>query len=176
MKKGLIIFLSVVMLTLFISIKFIDCNVKQKKLPEILFLNSVRYNMDKERRITIFYDKNGNCYSSRDKYVGALSTNDLIKEYKQGNLKNKIKFIGGRNKDELLANYMKLLKLNPKKIKILPSQVCLDVEMPNYNWYFVYYDCKNQIKLTCIHRRNETGDLDTNYKEVNDIYKWLEVN
>lgn len=162
-------FLFVVSVILFVGIVKINNEYYNNDIPEILFLKQVNY---ENENLIAFYDKNGNYYSTDDKYVCSLSTSDLIKEYSAGNLKNKIKFVLSCDKNILLFNYNKLKKLSFEKIEILYPNTCPQVEVPIYDWYYLYYDTKNQIKKVCIHRNDRCGDLNTNYVEVNEVYEW----
>lgn len=162
-------FLFVVSVILFVGIVKINNEYYNNDIPEILFLKQVNY---ENENLIAFYDKNGNYYSTDDKYVCSLSISDLIKEYSEGNLKNKIKFVLSCDKNILLFNYNKLKKLSFEKIEILYPNECPQVEVPIYDWYYLYYDTKNQIKKVCIHRNDRCGDLNTNYVEVNEVYEW----
>ena len=59
-----------------------------------------------------FYDREGNHYVSSDQYGCSLSIEQLIKEYSEGKISDKISYHMSCDKDELIENYQKLSKIN----------------------------------------------------------------
>ncbi len=175
-KKILIIFLIiVVLLVIIIGMKRCRGVSDSSQMPDIVFLNIVDYTKvrdDVDYAMT-FYDKNGVHYTTRDPYVLGLSFQELVEEYRAGNLDDKITYHMTCDVDELLENYQKLCKVSGDwRLELVYPEAIPQVEKRETTWYGLYYDMSGNIKSVVLHKKDAAGDVDTNNKTANEIYDW----
>lgn len=146
------------------------------QLPEIVFMNTIRYveaySSEGPKSAMTFYDKNGNHYVSTDEYVCSLLFEQLVREYAEGKLSDKISFHTSCDVEELLENYNKLCQLVGDGFEIVHPEMGPDVLANHEIWYGLYYDQEGNIQFVEIHERNEHGDHYADDERVNEIYEW----
>lgn len=146
------------------------------QMPDIVFMNTIRfeetYSGEEPKSTITFYDKNGNHYVSTDEYVCSLLFEQLICEYAEGKLSDKISFHTSCDTAELLENYNKLCKLSRDGFEIVHPEMGPDVLANHEVWYGFYYDQEGNIRFLRIHERNEHGDHYADDERANEIYEW----
>ena len=116
-------------------------------VPDIVFMNTIKFlthdteNLDSA---LTFYDREGNHYVSSDQYVCSLSIEQLIKEYSEGKISDKISYHMSCDKDELIENYQKLSKINKD----------------------------GNIQVLTIHEKDAHGNSFADDDRINEIYEW----
>ena len=145
-------------------------------LPDIVFLNTVDYaettSEGEPQSAITFYDKSGNHYVSTDEYVCSLHFEQLVREYAQGKLADKISFHTSCDTEGLEGNYNKLCELSEDEFEIVQPMEGPDV-VANYEaWYGLYYDKDGKIQSIMLHERDGHGDHYADDERANEIYEW----
>ena len=146
-------------------------------MPEIVFLNIISYadvsDGGPQSAIT-FYDKEGNHYTSDDAYVCSLPFEQLLQEFENGTIADKICYHTSCDPEELLDNYNKLCSLSQDEFEIIHPDLTLDVEANEEYWYGLYYDQDGNLQYLILHERdaNQGGDLYADDSRANEIYEW----
>ena len=149
---------------------------ENSQLPDIVFMNTIMYaetsNDDEPESGITFYDKNGNHYISTDEYVCSLDFEQLVQEYAEGKLSEKICYHTTCEIEELVKNYDKLCKLSEDGFEIVRPESGPDV-LANYEvWYGLCYDQDGNLQVIKIHERDGHGDHYADDEQVNEIYEW----
>lgn len=180
--KKLILFIGIIMLII-ISWIFVPARFawRPSQMPDIVFVKITDYSeVAKENEALYkiaFYDKNGNYYTSENEYVCSLPFDELIKEYKAGNLNNRITFHTTCDVKQLLKLHRKLCRLSSNRmLKMITPEYSLDVCAVENEWYGIYYDKFNHVQGLLYHQTNDGVDLETNSKRADRIFYLYEFN
>jgi len=172
LKKGIIIILVCILTGMS------GCGNKEEfsGLPDIVFVYDITYHDrydDEAPKFTMgFYDKNGNYYTSTDEYVCTLRFEQLVQEYAEGKLSDKINLQTICNTEGLLENYNKLRKLNKDRFGIVYPETVYDVITNTESWYGLYYDKDGNLQSLLLHQRDVLGEYYASDKRANEIYEW----
>ena len=146
------------------------------QIPDIVFLNTVMYVKSTDEDVTqsaiTFYDKNGNHYTCTDAYVCSLRFDQLVQEYTEGKLADKISYHTSCDVRELKENYYRLCKLSEVEVEIIYPEMGPDVLANDEAWYGLYYDQDGNLQSLLIHERNAHGDHYASDERANEIYEW----
>lgn len=144
-------------------------------VPDIVFMNTIKFlthDTENPDSALTFYDREGNHYVSSDQYVCSLSIEQLIKEYSEGKISDKISYHMSCDKDELIENYQKLSKINKDDYKIIYPEVGPDLIANEEKWYGIYYDKDGNIQVLTIHEKDAHGNSFADDDRINEIYEW----
>ncbi len=155
---------------------------KVDKMPAIVFLKKIYYydytnkQEDNDYEMLVFCDDKGNYYTSKNAYVCSLSIEELVKEYEQGNLNDKIKLFSSCDVDELKLNYKKLIKVaKNKKFKLVyPHEQIKEVlSKETIKEFYGIYTTSKGIKYLELQKENGYGGYYTKMKYMTGIKELL---
>ncbi len=176
--KKIILILGIAVSILIIVTVILNNRVRKEDMPDIVFMRVIGYgDFPREEGVKeeyYFYDRDGNYYYSKDKYLYPLSYEEIVNEYIAGNLNDKIELKSSCNTDELLSNYKKILSLRNKKVEIVYPRTLPCVESADHTWYAIYYDKNNNLKTLEIHSMIRLTSLSTDNDVANEVYQWWE--
>ncbi len=175
-NKKFITTIIVIAICVFIYVLYNEVLVVNYTIPDIVFLESVSFEQMSEdirhKRVYYFYDKKGNYYKTKDGYYDLPYIDDFLNMYKNGKLDDKIELLFTCDEKELLRNYRKVMAIKNKDIDIITPRECPQVQVVLHNSYAILSDKTGEIGMLCIHQVDRCGDLETDNKITNEVYKW----
>ena len=178
-----LLFVCILFISFLAGCSFDDPEISARKIkdpsqmPDIVFIKEYDYTdvfneYDDVQYRTEFFDKQGNYYVTFDPYVYFLSYDELIKEFVEGKLDDKIQFTRSCDVDALFENYQKLCKVSRNKdYKIVHPEVVPAVETEKLYYYGLYYNKKGEIRSILFHEYGPEH-FEANDELANEIYEW----
>lgn len=150
------------------------------QMPDIIFKEFIDYSQiarsHEPQYGMAYYDKKGNYYLTKDPYVCSLSNEELVKEFREGKLDDKIECRASWNVFSLFINHNVVCWLSANRLlDIVSLEISYAVATERVTWYGLYYDKFGNVKSLAFHRKDEHLDQWANDFRANILYRWYET-